>query len=157
MKNCRQGLVVAFVVVVLLGSGCRTEPQREPTHAERKAEARAMVQEVLDTWEWRTWNQLLAEDVVLALKLGSIGLGSAVGVSETYTGRDMKPEDNGNVSGKHLARDFPVQVDPLRGLDGHPLTQFELARAGIVTKEMVYIAHRENLGPPGSSRPFSMR
>ena len=27
-----------------------------------------------------------------------------------------------------------------------PVTQFELARAGIVTKEMVYIAHRENLG-----------
>ena len=27
-----------------------------------------------------------------------------------------------------------------------PVTQLELARAGIVTKEMVYIAHRENLG-----------
>jgi phosphomethylpyrimidine synthase len=29
---------------------------------------------------------------------------------------------------------------------GFPVTQFELARAGIVTEEMVYIAHRENLG-----------
>ena len=28
----------------------------------------------------------------------------------------------------------------------HPVTQLELARAGIVTKEMVYIAHRENIG-----------
>ena len=26
---------------------------------------------------------------------------------EEYAGRDVKPEDNGNVSGKHLARDFP--------------------------------------------------
>jgi phosphomethylpyrimidine synthase len=32
------------------------------------------------------------------------------------------------------------------GLPGHPVTQLELARAGIVTKEMVYVAHRENLG-----------
>ena len=26
---------------------------------------------------------------------------------EEYQGRDIKPEDNGNVAGKHLARDFP--------------------------------------------------
>ena len=29
---------------------------------------------------------------------------------------------------------------------GLPVTQLELARAGIVTPEMVYIAHRENIG-----------
>ncbi len=34
----------------------------------------------------------------------------------------------------------------LRGLRGQPVTQLELARAGIVTAEMVYIAHRENIG-----------
>ena len=33
---------------------------------------------------------------------------------EEYTGRDIKPEDNGNVSGKHLARDFPNKPRPLR-------------------------------------------
>ena len=88
MNNFRQGLIVAFVVAVLFGSGCQTEPQREPTHAEHKAQARAMVQEVLNTWEWRSWNQLLAEDVVLKLKLGSIGPRAAVGVSGTYSGRD---------------------------------------------------------------------
>ena len=32
------------------------------------------------------------------------------------------------------------------GLPGHLVTQLELARAGIVTKEMMYIAHRENIG-----------
>ena len=32
-------------------------------------------------------------------------------------------------------------------VDGRrPVTQLELARAGIVTKEMVYVAHRENIG-----------
>jgi len=65
---------------------------------------------------------------------------------EEYEGRDIRPEDNGNVSGKHLARDFPGKKKPLRGLDGHPVTQFEFARAGVVTNEMIYIAHRENLG-----------
>jgi phosphomethylpyrimidine synthase len=65
---------------------------------------------------------------------------------ETYVGRDVKPEDNGNVSGKHLARDFPNKPAPLRGLPGKPVTQLELARAGVISKEMIYVAHRENLG-----------
>ncbi|RME99817.1 MAG: phosphomethylpyrimidine synthase ThiC, partial [Alphaproteobacteria bacterium] len=65
---------------------------------------------------------------------------------EEYEGREVRPEDNGNVSGKHLARDFPAKRKPLCGLEGHPVTQLEFARAGIITKEMIYIAHRENLG-----------
>jgi len=70
----------------------------------------------------------------------------ARGGVEEYEGRDIKPEDNGNVSGKHLARDFPGKKKPLRGLDGQPVTQYEFAKKGIVTSEMIYIAHRENLG-----------
>ena len=35
---------------------------------------------------------------------------------EEYTGRDVKPEDNGNVAGKHLARDFPNKPAPLRAI-----------------------------------------
>ncbi len=66
---------------------------------------------------------------------------------ESYAGRDIKPEDNGNVTGKHLARDFPNKPEPKRALStDKPLTQLEYARAGIITKEMVYIAHRENVG-----------
>jgi phosphomethylpyrimidine synthase len=126
---------------------------------------------------------------------------------EQYEGRPIKPVDNGNVSGKHLARNFPNTQKPLRassspslplqgggsgwgsiagtadslspppsntplpnpppqggreqiaasssplllGAEGagespHPLTQLEWARAGIITKEMIYIAERENLG-----------
>jgi phosphomethylpyrimidine synthase len=121
---------------------------------------------------------------------------------EEYAGRDVKPEDNGNVAGKHLARDFPNKPTPLRAASpsprsrgegrgegqpgaqtskgqgpdasvptsaqaaasppafaganplpvstgrgaSHPITQYEFARAGIVTKEMIYVAHRENLG-----------
>ncbi len=106
---------------------------------------------------------------------------------EDYQGRDIKPVDNGNVSGKHLARSFPNTPKPLRavsfpspqggeggaqsapargnggpaptqpaapadlplsggGKKNHPLTQLEWARAGVITKEMIYIAERENLG-----------
>ncbi|MEO1553180.1 MAG: phosphomethylpyrimidine synthase ThiC, partial [Pseudomonadota bacterium] len=65
---------------------------------------------------------------------------------EAYDGRDVKPEDNGGAQGKYLAREFPTQHQPLRGTGTGPVTQFEYAKAGIITKEMVYVAERENIG-----------
>ncbi len=65
---------------------------------------------------------------------------------ESYTGRDVRPEDNGNVSGAHAARDFPNKPQPYRGFGERPVTQFEFARAGVITNEMIYVAHRENIG-----------
>ena len=65
---------------------------------------------------------------------------------EDYEGREIQAVDNGNATGKHLAREFPAKHRPLRGLEGKPVTQLEFARAGIITKEMIYVAHRENLG-----------
>src|SRR5690606_7178349 len=70
----------------------------------------------------------------------------ARGGLEEYDGRDVKPEDNGGATGKYLAREFPVKHKPLRGLPGQMVTQYEFAKAGIITKEMVYVAERENLG-----------
>jgi phosphomethylpyrimidine synthase len=65
--------------------------------------------------------------------------------AESYEGRPAKYEDN-NASGDRLAPSFPQSRTPLRGLPGAPLTQLELARAGVITREMIYVAHRENLG-----------
>ncbi len=65
---------------------------------------------------------------------------------EQYEGRPIQPVDNGNVSGKHLARNFANTPKPWRALDGKPVTQYEWARAGVITKEMIYVAERENLG-----------
>ena len=42
---------------------------------------------------------------------------------------------------------FPQHAAPAaRRCDGHPVTQLEWARKGVITKEMIYVAERENLG-----------
>ena len=69
----------------------------------------------------------------------------ARGGVEAYQGREIRYEDN-NAGDKHLARAFPIPHQPLRGVGDKPVTQLEYARAGIITAEMAYIAHRENLG-----------
>ena len=60
-------------------------------------------------------------------------------------GRAIRPEDNGNVSADHLAPLCPARRALRAGGAGQLVTQFEFARAGIVTEEMIYVAHRENL------------
>ncbi|MBW7924681.1 MAG: phosphomethylpyrimidine synthase ThiC [Burkholderiaceae bacterium] len=60
-------------------------------------------------------------------------------------GRRPRPEDNGNVSGQHRLAPCPAQRPILRGEPGQHVTQYEFARAGIVTEEMIFVAHRENL------------
>jgi phosphomethylpyrimidine synthase len=59
--------------------------------------------------------------------------------------RALKPEDNGNVSADRLAPLCPATRTLRAGKPGQLVTQFEFARAGIVTEEMIYVAHRENL------------
>ncbi len=70
----------------------------------------------------------------------------ARGDVEDYVGREVRPEDNGNAEGRHLAREFPTKHSPLRAKSGRRPTQLEYARAGVITPEMEYIAIRENLG-----------
>jgi len=84
---------------------------------------------------------------------------------EEYSGRDVKPEDNGYLSEAHAdkynslknpknkLKEYPgLKRQPLRakgsaeGTDWHPVTQKWYADQGIITPEMEYIAIRENLG-----------
>src|SRR5512144_374465 len=85
-------------------------------------------------------------DVNAGLKRARIEWVKERGGVEEYQGREIKPEDNGNVGASHAAKSFTAHHKPLRGLDGHMITQLEFARAGIITKEMIYVAERENLG-----------
>ena len=64
---------------------------------------------------------------------------------ESYSGRALKPEDNGNVSDEGLVAPCPATRAPLRAAGAAPVTQLEFARAGRITEEMIYVAHRENL------------
>jgi phosphomethylpyrimidine synthase len=65
---------------------------------------------------------------------------------DTYAGRAVRPEDNGNVALDRLVPPCPANRSPRKGRDGALITQYEHARAGIVTEEMIYVAARENLG-----------
>src|SRR6478672_4202488 len=60
--------------------------------------------------------------------------------------REVKPEDNGHASGRHLAPRFDTSHHKVfKGVEGRPVTQYEYAKAGIITPEMEYVAIRENL------------
>jgi phosphomethylpyrimidine synthase len=79
---------------------------------------------------------------------------------EEYDGREVKPQDNGYLSGKHAEFasvaeknrlvEFPGLLGqrrkPLRAKAGKVVTQLAYARAGIITPEMEFIAIRENMG-----------
>jgi phosphomethylpyrimidine synthase len=79
---------------------------------------------------------------------------------EEYAGREVKPMDNGYLSGKHAEFasvaeknrlvEFPgllgQRCKPLRAKAGKVVTQLQYARAGIITPEMEFIAIRENMG-----------
>ena len=71
-------------------------------------------------------------------------LATRVGL-ETYQGRAVKPEDNGFAEGERLVPPCPAQRQLYRAAGAAPVTQLEFARAGIITEEMIYVAHRENL------------
>ncbi|HEY9509473.1 MAG TPA: phosphomethylpyrimidine synthase, partial [Verrucomicrobiae bacterium] len=79
---------------------------------------------------------------------------------EEYEGREVRPQDNGYLSGKHA--EFASQAEKnrlvefpglkanrrktLRAKPGKVVTQLAYARAGIITPEMEFIAIRENMG-----------
>jgi phosphomethylpyrimidine synthase len=63
-----------------------------------------------------------------------------------YAGRPVRPEDNGAVPPDRLVPPCPANTSPRKARDGALVTQYEFARAGVVTEEMIYVAARENLG-----------
>jgi phosphomethylpyrimidine synthase len=79
---------------------------------------------------------------------------------EEYDGREVKPQDNGYLSGKHAEfasvaeKNRLVEFPGLKGSRRRPLrakadkivTQLQYARAGVITPEMEFIAIRENMG-----------
>src|SRR5271157_3460324 len=56
----------------------------------------------------------------------------------TAEGRAIKPEDNGNVGVDRLAPLCPATRTLRAGVAGQLVTQYEFARAGIITEEMMF-------------------
>ncbi len=71
---------------------------------------------------------------------------AAQGDVHSYDGRRVIPADNGFATGERLTPEFPIRNNPLKAKDGKAVTQLAYARAGIITREMEYVAIRENLG-----------
>ncbi|CAM2067368.1 phosphomethylpyrimidine synthase ThiC [Sulfidibacter corallicola] len=70
----------------------------------------------------------------------------ARGDSETYQGRNLRPEDNGYTkTARHVATEDGLVRQPRRAKPGQNVTQMHYARKGIVTPEMEFIAIRENM------------
>src|SRR4026207_1940453 len=79
---------------------------------------------------------------------------------EEIDGREVKPQDNGYLSGKHAEYASKAEKNrlvefsgltsqrrrPPRAKNGQVVTQLAYARAGIITPEMEFIAIRENMG-----------
>ncbi len=64
---------------------------------------------------------------------------------DPISGRAARPEDNGNVGADRLVPQCPARRTLRAGKAGQLVTQLEFARAGLITEEMVFVAHRENL------------
>jgi len=65
---------------------------------------------------------------------------------DAVTPRAVQPADNGNLPAGKLLPPCPAEHPVRAARAGQPITQLEYARMGIVTEEMRYVAHRENLG-----------
>ncbi len=65
---------------------------------------------------------------------------------DRYAGRAVRPEDNGIVAPGYLVPPCPANRSPRKGRDDALVTQYEFAREGLITEEMIFVAARENLG-----------
>ncbi len=81
------------------------------------------------------------DDVMVPFREIALTDGTSFRVHDTsgpYTDADARIDVNRGLE--------PLRAGWIVDRDGGPVTQLELARAGIVTKEMIYVAHRENVG-----------
>jgi hypothetical protein len=84
------------IVAVSATGGFAAAPATQPSDArsaEQLAQSRDMVQRVLDHWDFMSWDQLLAKDVQVEFKLGTLAVDSdnaptAIGTDLQVNGRD---------------------------------------------------------------------
>jgi hypothetical protein len=92
-----------------------------PEEIRQRSQAVEMVQRVLSAWDFKTWNQLLADDVVLTLNLGAVaaddgGDVTAVGDKIQVTGRDAAKQALREVYGD-LKKDVSITGQLIAGYE----------------------------------------
>ena len=77
--------------------------------------------------------------------------------TEHYQGREVQPQDNGHFDEARAFQYYngDLQRTPKRALPGKNVSQMHYARKGIITKEMEYIAVRENQAREALSNEFT--
>jgi hypothetical protein len=101
---CRGFFVSAFVIAaVIAATSFAREDTPKPSEratAEELAQAKHMVQRVLNSWDFQPWNQVLADDVTVNFKLGTVGVDSTG--SPAAAGADL--EAHGRENAKTLLK-----------------------------------------------------
>ena len=117
-------------------SECRSAKSRSPTRTRRRSASTTLPAPIS-----RGAVRSISTAGLPAVREGWIAARGYAAIA----GRAIKPEDNGAVSTDRLAPHCPAKRTLRAGAPGQLVTQYEFARAGIVTEEMIYVAHRENL------------
>ena len=110
--------------------------------AEDLALAKSMIQRILRNWELTTWNELLAEDIVLSVRSGSIDFGQT----------DVLAKAHGNlqVSGRENARQVLMSIygNLRRGLC--VVTEIMSGRDAVLVGELSLESTKEDALPQSS-------
>jgi hypothetical protein len=84
--------IAALLSATSIAADDPAKPTEQAT-AEKLAQGKKMVQGILNHWDYKTWNQVLADDVNVNFKLGTVGVNStglpaAIGADLQVSGRD---------------------------------------------------------------------
>ena len=117
-------LIAIFAAIAIApvakGADATTAPNTD-SEVQQLAQSRQMVQEVLNHWNFKTWNQLLADDVVLNIRMGtatkdSTGDATLLGMKVEITGRDAVKKTLRQIYGD-LHKDFQITTQIAHGPD----------------------------------------
>ncbi|HEV2968419.1 MAG TPA: hypothetical protein VGY55_00430 [Pirellulales bacterium] len=120
LKSRSVASALAICCAIAGGSVARAaDPAKTDAEVEQLAQARQMVRGVLNHWDFKTWNQLLADDVVFNVRLGTATKDSAgdpalVGMNAEYQGREAAKKALRDIYGD-LHKDFRITTEITRG------------------------------------------
>jgi hypothetical protein len=116
-------IVIASVAILANGSVANAQApdtaSNDFSKVKEHAQARQMVQEILNHWDFKTWDQLLANDVVLNIRLGTAtkdtsGDPALLGMKAEFRGRDAAKKTLREIYGD-LRKDFQITTEIAQG------------------------------------------